>query len=78
MEPQSTMDKVRSFFKKTDEEQDYAEIDTDTDQDFNDIDDDDEYVARPILVIPEPHVEPFSWFEYSIFVLLGISMLWAW
>ena len=21
---------------------------------------------------------PFSWIEYSIFVLLGIAMLWAW
>jgi equilibrative nucleoside transporter 1/2/3 len=74
------MDRVRSFFKKSDEELDYAEIDTDTDidQDFNDIDDDDEMVTRPILVLPEPHAEPFSWFEYSIFVLLGIAMLWAW
>ena len=21
---------------------------------------------------------PFSWFEYAIFVLLGMAMLWAW
>lgn len=21
---------------------------------------------------------PFSWFEYSIFVLIGVAMLWAW
>lgn len=22
--------------------------------------------------------EPFSWLEYSIFLLLGVAMLWAW
>lgn len=21
---------------------------------------------------------PFSWFEYTIFVLIGVAMLWAW
>lgn len=76
MEPQSTMDKVRSFFKKSDEEQIYQQLDTDNDQDFNDVGD--EEVSRPILVLPESNGEPFSWFEYSIFVLLGIAMLWAW
>ena len=24
------------------------------------------------------HELPFSWFEYSIFALLGVAMLWAW
>lgn len=29
--------------------------------------------------ILEPQEElPFSWVEYSIFILLGIAMLWAW
>ena len=62
MEPQSTIAKVRSFFIKRveDDEQDYSQIDTE--QDYTDLDEgDDEYVVRPILVIPEPHVEPFSW-----------------
>lgn len=22
--------------------------------------------------------EPFSWFEYTIFMMLGVAMLWAW
>lgn len=26
----------------------------------------------------ESRGEPFSWFEYFIFLLLGIAMLWAW
>ena len=39
----------------------------------------DEDVRRPALIIPDkPSEEPFSWFEYSIFVLLGVAMLWAW
>lgn len=24
------------------------------------------------------HTQRFSWLEYAIFLLLGISMLWAW
>jgi len=34
-------------------------------------------VRRPILVVPDP-AEPFSYVEYSVFLLLGIAMLWAW
>jgi hypothetical protein len=71
MEPQTALDKVRSLFRKVDAEQDYERIDTD-------IDINDEDVRRPVLILPEPHEEPFSWFEYSIFLLLGIAMLWAW
>ncbi len=50
-------------------------------QEYERIEDDlnDEEVRRPVLIIPDKAVElPFSWFEYSIFVLLGIAMLWAW
>jgi equilibrative nucleoside transporter 1/2/3 len=25
-----------------------------------------------------PEDPPFSWFEYTVFLLLGIAMLWAW
>ena len=43
---------------------------------------DDEDEQRPVLVVQDSQVkvyeEPFSWFEWSIFFLLGISMLWAW
>ena len=35
-------------------------------------------VARPILIVPEDTESPFSWLEYSVFVMLGIAMLWAW
>lgn len=39
-------------------------------------------IRRPVLVVPDdesfPEEEPFSWLEYSIFLLLGIAMLWAW
>ena len=28
--------------------------------------------------IQKAYKEPFSWLEYIIFLLLGISMLWAW
>lgn len=26
----------------------------------------------------ETALVPFSWFEYTIFVLVGVAMLWAW
>jgi solute carrier family 29 (equilibrative nucleoside transporter), member 1/2/3 len=26
----------------------------------------------------DPDSPPFSWIEYSIFLLLGVAMLWAW
>ena len=29
-------------------------------------------------LIESPHKPRFSWLEYSIFLLLGVSMLWAW
>ncbi|KAI1005794.1 hypothetical protein K3495_g2430 [Podosphaera aphanis] len=38
---------------------------------------DNDGIRRPILVIPEDS-HSFSWLIYSIFVLLGIAMLWAW
>ena len=44
--------------------------------------DDDDDVHRPVLIVQDTqvkdHEEPFSWLEWSIFFLLGISMLWAW
>ena len=26
----------------------------------------------------EEDAQPFSWLEYSVFLLLGVAMLWAW
>lgn len=74
MDGRTTIDKVRSLFRKSDAEPDYEPLDTDNEA--NDLDED---VRRPVLVVSDPvEGEPFSWFEYSIFLLLGIAMLWAW
>jgi equilibrative nucleoside transporter 1/2/3 len=60
---------VRALFRPIRPSQEYERID----------DDDDEEVRRPVLIVPDKFgEEPFSWFEYSIFVMLGIAMLWAW
>ena len=29
-------------------------------------------------LIEHPQQEDFSWVDYSVFLLLGIAMLWAW
>lgn len=34
--------------------------------------------ASDSQLLENPHKPLFSWLEYSIFLLLGISMLWAW
>ncbi|KAH8591800.1 nucleoside transporter-domain-containing protein [Bisporella sp. PMI_857] len=73
-DPQSTMETLRAFFRKSSNtEQDYGPIQ----EDFSDEDDN---VRRPVSDEPslKSHVEPFSWFEFSIFLLLGVAMLWAW
>ena len=45
----------------------------------NDAHDDDDHAFLEDSTILEPPMEtPFSWVEYTIFVLLGIAMLWAW
>lgn len=71
MESQSTMDKVRALFRKPDAEPEYARID-------GELDLTDEDVLRPEINPREQQQEPFSWLEYSIFLLLGVAMLWAW
>jgi equilibrative nucleoside transporter 1/2/3 len=83
MDSRTTIDKVRALFRKSDVEQTYEPLGSDsltTDED----------VRRPVICVPDsPHGleaeqdktdegEPFSWLEYSIFLLLGIAMLWAW
>ncbi|TVY31679.1 Nucleoside transporter [Lachnellula occidentalis] len=66
MEDQSAIGRLRAIFNKSVDDQDYEPLG-----------DADEDVRRPILVVPDP-AEPFSYVEYSIFLLLGIAMLWAW
>jgi hypothetical protein len=64
-----TVSRVRALFRQQ-PSQEYERIEEDPN---------DEDVRRPVLVIPDKvGEEPFSWFEYSIFVLLGVAMLWAW
>jgi solute carrier family 29 (equilibrative nucleoside transporter), member 1/2/3 len=83
MESRTTLDRVRAMFNK-DAEQNYEPL-----GDASTIEED---VHRPVLFMPDHREsqdsdteqdkkddgEPFSWFEYSIFLLLGIAMLWAW
>lgn len=69
------MDKVRDLFRKTDAEPEYEPI---SNTNGHGADEDDDMVRRPVMSLPEPEEAPFSWFEYSIFLLLGIAMLWAW
>jgi len=72
---ESGIDRLRSLFKTSEDEQDYESLATD-------VTGYDEDVVRPVVVLPddeyEDEGEPFSWFEYSIFLLLGVAMLWAW
>jgi equilibrative nucleoside transporter 1/2/3 len=74
MEHHSTMGRIRELINKPNEEQEYEPLDDDS----SEYEDDD--VRRAVLIVPDDEYpeEPFSWFEYCIFFLLGISMLWAW
>jgi equilibrative nucleoside transporter 1/2/3 len=76
METRTAVERMRALFTATDTEQEYNRVEAvallDEDEDVD--------VRRPILILPEDKDsgEPFSWFEYSIFLLLGVAMLWAW
>jgi hypothetical protein len=72
MENQSAMGRFWDLVKPA-EEQEYSPLDDVTEHD-------DDEVHRPVLILPDDEYPeaPFSWFEYCIFFLLGISMLWAW
>ena len=80
MDSRTTLDRVRALFNK-DTEQNYEPLSAASTLDVD--------VLRPVLFTADPENddaeqtkvdegEPFSWFEYSIFLLLGIAMLWAW
>ena len=63
------MNRVRALFGKPKTGQEYEPIG----------DEDDEHTHRPPTVRLNPTPEkPFSLLEYSVFLLLGIAMLWAW
>ncbi|KAK6841681.1 nucleoside transporter [Apiospora arundinis] len=59
------MDRIRSLFKKREDEQEYAPLTEETD-----------FLGESRH--EDEHAVPFSWIEYGIFVWLGIAMLWAW
>ena len=77
MEARTTLERVRAMFSK-DAEQDYAPLTDSVTLGGNgfrrDPEDDDGEGEQP----GTDDGEPFSWFEYCIFLLLGIAMLWAW
>jgi len=59
------MDRIRSFFKTREDEQEYTPLTEET-----------QFLEESRD--SEEHAVPFSWIEYGIFVWLGIAMLWAW
>ena len=56
------MDRLRKALKQRRSSPAYEPLDDDADNNH----------------VQGPHKQRFSRFEYSIFLLLGISMLWAW
>lgn len=63
----SAMERIRSLFTKpVDDGQEYTPLGRDTE-------DSDEATLTSVQ-----EQEPFSWLEYTVFLLLGIAMLWAW
>jgi len=64
---QKPLDRLRAMFAKSVDDQEYEPLSGDEDD-----------VRRPASVTTEEIEEAFSYFEYSIFFVLGIAMLWAW
>jgi equilibrative nucleoside transporter 1/2/3 len=63
------MDRVRALFGGPKPAQQYEPLG----------DDEDDNVQRTVIARPSPAPEnPFSLLEYSVFLLLGVAMLWAW
>ncbi|CAD6447433.1 23d4d476-8678-46f3-b51d-254de2a0a7d5 [Sclerotinia trifoliorum] len=72
IEIRTAIDRLRALFKKSDPEPEYEPISSSSSIHEED-------VRRPVLVLPDQvEGEPFSWFEYGIFMLIGVAMLWAW
>ena len=66
MENQTAVDRLRAIFRKSVDDQEYEPLAGAEDD-----------VRRPVLVVPDA-APRFSYAEYSVFLLLGIAMLWAW
>jgi equilibrative nucleoside transporter 1/2/3 len=62
----SAMERIRSLFAKPAEAQEYTPLAEDPDEQ------DDE---TPMDGFKE---SAFSWLEYTVFLMLGIAMLWSW
>ncbi|KAH9887518.1 nucleoside transporter [Xylariomycetidae sp. FL2044] len=60
------MDRIRSLFRKKEDEQEYQPLNEDS-----------QFLSEP-GDHHDSHGPPFSWVEYGIFALLGVAMLWAW
>jgi len=60
------MDRLRAVFKKPELEQEYEPLHSEA----HDIETSSRHEVKDEI--------PFSWFEYSVFLLLGVAMLWAW
>jgi solute carrier family 29 (equilibrative nucleoside transporter), member 1/2/3 len=60
----AVMDRMRALFSKPANEHEYEPLERE--------DADNETPTHP------PEDPPFSWLEYSVFLLLGVTMLWAW
>lgn len=60
------MDRIRSFFKRKQQEDEYAPLVEEP------------HALEGSAVFSDTEETPFSWFEYGIFALLGVAMLWAW
>ncbi|KAB8301543.1 hypothetical protein EYC80_003389 [Monilinia laxa] len=68
----TAIDRLRAIFKKPDPGPEYEPISSSSSIHEEDI-------RRPVLVLPDQvEGEPFSRFEYGIFMLIGVAMLWAW
>ncbi|KAA8572069.1 hypothetical protein EYC84_001994 [Monilinia fructicola] len=68
----TAIDRLRAIFNKSDPGPEYEPISS-----SSSIHEDG--IRRPVLVLPDQvEGEPFSWFEYGIFMLIGVAMLWAW
>lgn len=62
------MDRVRALFKRPKTAQEYEPLNNDVDGD----------IQGPGHEVPGLAERAFSRLEYSVFLLLGIAMLWAW
>lgn len=82
MESRTTLDRVRAMFIK-DAEQNYEPLSASGTIEENGhhqvvVFDHQEGQGSDTEQDKKDDGEPFSWFEYCIFLLLGIAMLWAW